>query len=231
MFHKKTYCTLTVVLLLSVSALWAGDTATFVDLGFSPDGKAYMFAQYGVQSRTLRPWADLFIVDVPQNNFVSGGRLSYVYDGAVVSGQDGSGALYRIVAQNAPLAERYRINYCIQGQPLFIALDNSKSANTIEFRDFETSALYTASLNSFVEGSGVNLKSSFYITLDRTDRNGSKKTYTVGTPQLKRPLVSSYSISKVIIAPHDGSMILVIEMRIQDGTDTNIRYMVEALRL
>ena len=233
---KKIHCFLIVALLLIVSCLWAGDTASFVDLGFSPDGKVYMFAQYGVESGTLKPWADLFIVDVPKNNFVSGGRVSYTHDSPVVPGQDGSGALYRLIAQNAATAERYRVNYCFQGQPLFIALDNETPASPygqswVEFRDFESGAFYQASLVSDVEGSGQGLKSSFYINLERTSRDGSKKTYRVGNPQLKRPLVSSYRIRKVMIAPRDGSMIFLIEMNKQEGSSLNIRYMVEALRL
>jgi hypothetical protein len=34
-----------------------------------------------------------------------------------------------------------------------------------------------------------------------------------------------------MIAPHDGSMIFLIEMRRQESGSINIRYMVEALRL
>ncbi|MDR0497241.1 MAG: DUF2259 domain-containing protein [Treponema sp.] len=233
MFHKKVFCAIAVVLFLGIAGLWAGDTASFVDLGFSPDGKTYMFAQYGVQSRTLKPWADLFVVDVPRNNFVSGGRLSFVNDTPVVSGQDGSGALYRIISRNASLAERYRIDHCIQGQLLYVAMETNQAEAYLpaEFRDFETGAYYRATLISNIEGSGSNLRSSFFINLERTARDGSKKIYTVGTPQLKRPLIASYRIRKVMIAPHDGSMILVIEMRRQEGGDTDIRYMVEALRL
>ena len=236
MICKKIFFTLTMVLFLGTAGLWAGDTAAFVDLGFSPDGGTYMFAQYGVQSGTLRPWADLFIVDVHRNNFVNGGKISYTHDSSVVSGQDGSGALYRIIARNASLAEKYRINYIFQGQPLYVALDSTASPGTpnpapIDFRDFETGASYRASLVPYVEGSGAALKSSFYINLERTARDGSKKVYTVGTPQLKRPLVASYRIRKAMIAPHDGSMIFVIEMKKQEGGDFDIRYMVEALKL
>ena len=230
MHYKKTLSAFAVILVIGAHCLWAGDTATFVDLGFSPDGRAYMFAQYGVHSKTLKPWADLFVVDVPQNNFVSGGRISYIHDRAVVSGQDGSGALYRIIARNASLAERHQINYCFQGQPLFVAMDNSAPTEA-EFRDFESGASYRASLVSYVEGSGSSLKSSFHINLERTARDGSRKTYTVGTPNLKRPLIASYRIKKVMIAPYDGSMVLVIEMKRQEGGDTDIRYMIEALRL
>jgi predicted secreted protein len=180
---------------------------------------------------SLRPWADLFVVDVPRNNFVSGGRLSYVHDSPVVSGQDGSGALYRLISKNSSLAERHRINFCFQGQPLFIAMNEAAPGEVIEFRDFESGAEYRASLVSYVEGSGTALKSSFFIDLSRTGRDGSKKIYIVGNSAIKRALVASYQIRKVMIAPHDGSMIFLIQMKILDGGDANIRYMVEALRL
>jgi predicted secreted protein len=221
------------ILAFCVSTLRAGDTASFVDLGFSPDGRIYMFAQYGVQSKTLKPWADLFVVDVPGNNFVPGGRVSYIHDKAVLAGQDGSGALYRIIAGNASLAERQGVSFLNQGQPLYVALDNGDSASgeTIEFRDFESGHSYKAALVPYVEGSGGQLKSSFYINLERTDRNGVKTTYTVGSPAIKRPLIVSYRIRKVMIAPRDGSMVFVIEMKKQAGADYDIRYMVEAARL
>ncbi|MDR3335145.1 MAG: DUF2259 domain-containing protein [Treponema sp.] len=220
-----------VIIALMPAGVWAGDIASYVDLGFSPDGRIYMFAQYGVQSKTLRPWADLFIVDVPRNNFVPGGRISYTHDSPVIAGQDGAGALFRLISRNTALAEQYGVTYLFQGQVLYIALDEHKRGETIEFRDFETGALYRATLFPTVEGSGAQLKSSFYINLERTGLNGSKRTYTVGTPQLKRPLISSYHIKKVMIAPHDGSVIIVIEMRKQSDNGVDIRYMVEALRL
>jgi predicted secreted protein len=233
MVVKKTFLLIVIGVGLCVSALFAGDAASFVDLGFSPDGRIYMFAQYGVQSGTLKPWADLFVVDVPRNNFVSGGRVSFVHDSPVLAGQDGSGALYRIISRNTALAEQHGVNFLNQGQPLYIALNNDSpdTGETIDFRDFETGNSYRASLIPFVEGSGENLKSSFYINLENTSRNGAKKTYTVGTPQLKRPLISSYRIKKVMIAPRDGSIIFVIEMQKSAGGGYDVRYMVEAARL
>jgi predicted secreted protein len=233
MFVKKAFCVLVVIAAAGFAGLSAGDTAAYVDLGFSPDGRIYMFAQYGVQSKTLKPWADLFVVDVPQNNFVSGGRNSYVHDSPVVAGQDGSGALYRIITRHAALADTYRVNFLFQGQPLYISLEDpvSPSSETIEFRDFESGFSYKAVLIPSVEGSGSAMKSSFHINLERTGRDGSRKSYTVGTPQVKRLLIASYRIRKVMIAPRDGSMIFVIEMKKQDGSDFDIRFMVEALRL
>ncbi|MDR3170466.1 MAG: DUF2259 domain-containing protein [Treponema sp.] len=231
---KIAFYVVIIALMLATTGVWAGDIASYVDLGFSPDGRIYMFAQYGVESKTLRPWADLFIVDVPRNNFVPGGRISYTHDYPVLAGQDGAGALFRLISRNTALAEQYGVTYLFQGQALYIALDEHQATprgETIEFRDFETGASYKATLCPTVEGSGAQLKSSFYINLERTGLNGSKKTYTVGTPQLKRPLINSYHIKKVMIAPHDGSVIIVIEMRKQSDNGADIRYMVEALRL
>jgi predicted secreted protein len=230
MFLKKAFFVITGVLVLF--PLWAGDSASFVDLGFSPDGKTFMFAQYGVQSRTLRPWAELFVVDVASNNFVSGGKVSYTHDNPVLAGQDGTGALYRIIAKNTALADRYRLDYLNQGQPLYIALsgDFSGTGESIEFRDFESGNSYQARLVPNVEGSGQNLKSSFFINLNCDSRSG-RRSYTVGNPQIKRPFIGSYCIKKVMIAPHDGSMIFVIEMKRQADGDVDTRYMVEALKL
>jgi predicted secreted protein len=231
MVGKKSAWAALMAFILCGPCLWAGDVALFVDLGFSPDGKTYMFGQYGVQSETLRPWADLYVVDVGRNNFVSGGRISYVHTDPVIAGQDGSGALYRLIANNAALAERHRINYLFQGQPLFIALNGQDAGSAAEFRDFEKGESYRAALSASVEGSGESLRSSFHISLERTGRDGKKQTYTVGTPQLKRPQITSYGIKKVMVAPHDGSIIFVIEMRKQSANGFDVRYMVEALRL
>jgi predicted secreted protein len=235
MLRRKSFCLVLTVLVFSGLRVQAGDNASFVDLGFSPDGRIYMFGQYGVESDTLRPWAELAVVDVARNTFVPGGRVSWTHSGAVTNGQDGSGALYRLIAQNGPLASRHGVDFLLQGQPLYISLESSDrvgdGGEVVEFRDFQANASYRATLIPTLEGSGGSLKSSFFITLERTAGDGSKRTYTVGSPQIKRPLVSSYRIRKAVIAPRDGSLIFVIEMKKAGGSGFDIRYMAEALKL
>jgi predicted secreted protein len=237
MLYRKKFPQRSIIALifcLGGSCVWAGDIASYVDLGFSADGKTYMFAQYGVQEKTLRPWADLFVVDVPKNNFVSGGKVSFVHDSPVKAGQDGSGALYRIISRNTTLADRYGINYLLLGHALYLALngvDIGASGETIEFRDFEPEVSYRAQLVPTVEGRDGDLKSSFFIILERTHKDRSRILYTVGTPQVKRPLISSYRIKKVIASPQYNSLIFVIEMRKQGENGIDIRYMVEAVIL
>jgi len=232
MFFRRVFLVLSGFFILNVSVLRAGDSASFVDLGFSSDGSVYMFAQYGVRTDVLKPWADLFIVDVERNNFVPQGRISYTHDRPIEAGQDGSGALYRLISENAGIVERYKVLYTNQGQPLYIALngDPAYEGHTITFRDFVSGLFYRANLVEKINGSGKNTQSSFYITLESTDNDGETKTLTIGTPRLERPAILSYRIKKVLVAPSGNALIFVIEMKRHAENGHDIRYMVEALR-
>jgi len=233
MLLKKILLIISGTLIICVSGLWAGDTASFVDMGFSMDGKIYMFGQYGVQLPSLRPWADLGIVDVTSNDFVSGGRISYTHNSPIQAGQDGSGVLYRLLSGNSGLVSRHGVSFPNQGQPLYISLDPNPPASgeTIEFRDFISGKSYKANLIPSFEGSGKNIKSSFYINLESRTSGGNVQKYTVGTPQIKRPLISAYNFKRVLIEPNGNSIIFVIEMKRLGENGHDIRYMIEALRL
>ena len=235
MIFRRILCVLVGLLIMNAPALKAGDSASFVDLGFSQDGSYYMFAQYGVRFGTLRPWADVFVVDVARNDFVGGGRISHTHDRPILPGQDGSGVLYRLIAHNAALAGQYGITYLNQGQPLYIATegDPAFTNNPITFRDFSSGISYRADLEETIYGSGAGVQSSFSITVERSG-GGITRTYTVGTP-IRRPLITSYRIRRVLIDPSGSSLIFVIEMKRRGegisagGHDT--RFMIEALRL
>ncbi|MCX7655940.1 MAG: DUF2259 domain-containing protein [Treponemataceae bacterium] len=232
--HMPSIVFLILILIVSIGGhLCAGEVATFVDLGFSPDGKYYLFGQYGITSKTLLPWAELFFVDVDKNNFVPGGKKQYTHSGPLIPGQDGSGALYTLLVTNKELIQKYNIDFLRQSTPLYITPDGEKKevSDPIEFRDFASGRSFKASLTQYVEGSGKNLVSSFFINLEVTDARGNTKKYLVGTPTLKRPLIASYMIRKAMLAPQDGSLLFIIEMRRIADQGFDIRYMVEALRL
>jgi predicted secreted protein len=218
--------------LLCAARIFAGDVASFVDLGFSEDGRIFMFAQYGVNEDSLKPWAEMRIVDIRSNDFAPDGRFSYTHNDRIAAGQDGSGALFRLISRNAPTIERYAIPFLHQGIPLFISLadGHAPDGDAINFRDFEKEWSYSAKLVPYTEGYGATLRSSFYIQLSRTEKNGATRTFTVGTPNIKRNGIQSYSIKKALTAPDRSSVIFVIEMRVQNGNGPHIRYMVEAIR-
>ncbi|MCL2186626.1 MAG: DUF2259 domain-containing protein [Treponema sp.] len=233
MFLKKLFLIFLLVLLTSVSALWAGDNAVFVDLGFSPDGRTYMFGQHGVLSPSLRPWAEIYIVDVTRNAFVPNGKVSLTHETAINAGQDGSGIFQRLVSGNSSLASRFNINYQNQGLPLYISRDENPPANgeRIDFRDFLAGKAYKVQLVSTITGSGRNVRSQFFLNVESASSNGQVKNYTVGTPNFIRQGVSQYNIKRVIIDSSGSSIIFVIEMKKSAENGFDIRYMVEALRL
>ncbi|MDR2542981.1 MAG: DUF2259 domain-containing protein [Treponema sp.] len=232
MLFKKVIF-ISIFILTSVSALWGGDTAIFVDLGFSPDGRMYMFGQYGVLSPSLRPWAEIFVVDVARNNFVQNGRASFTQNTPIRAGQDGSGVFHQLLSNNTSIVSRHNINFQNQGLPLYISRnDNLPSrGEKITFRDFLSGNRYNAQLIPTIHGSGQNVRSQFYISLDVTSPNGQVKNYTVGTPNFIRQGVAQYNFKNVIIDPAGGSVIFVIEMRRVAASGFDIRYMVEAVRL
>jgi len=233
MLLKKTVFILCILLLTSVSALWAGDSAVFVDLGFSSDGRMYMFGQYGVLSPSLRPWADLFVVDVASNTFAQNGKVSLIENAPIKAGQDGSGVLHRLVANNSTLSNRYSINFQNQGLPLYISRDENPPScgETIDFRDFLSGKSYKAQLISTITGSGQNAKSQSYINLEVNSPNSQFKTYKVGTPNFVRQGIVQYNFKRVLIDSTGSSVIFVIEMMRASNNGYDIRYMVEAVKL
>jgi predicted secreted protein len=230
MSRGKWSFSLIVFSLFCAVPIFAGDVASFVDLGFSEDGRIFMFAQYGVAEGSLKPWAEMRIIDVRANDFVTGGRFNYTHTDRIAAGQDGSGALFRLISRNAPAIERYAIPFLHQGIPLYISLLNGHTpgGDMINFRDFEKEQTYTATLVPFTEGYGESLRSSFFIQLTRTERSGASRMFTIGSPDIKRSGVESYSIKKALIAPDRSSIIFIVEMRVKNGSGPNIRYMVEA---
>ena len=233
MFKKKAFIAVLIIFFTFVSAVWAGDSAVYVDLGFSKDGKTYMFGQYGVQDQSLRPWAEIFIVDVNRNVFIPNGRVSILHNDPIRAGQDGSGVFHQLVSNNYDLASRHGINFQNQGLPLYISRDENPPAfgERINFRDFISRRSFIAQLVPTISGSGQNARSQFYINLEVTSSNGQVKKYTAGTPNHVRQGVAQYNIKRALIDSGGNSLIFVIEMKRFAANGFDIRYMIEAVSL
>src|SRR4030042_7188251 len=84
---------LSACILLAAIAAWSGDVAQFANLGFSSDGRHFMFGQHGILEKTSYPYAELSIVDVPANAFTPQGVKKVSYTKGVEPGSTGLGAL------------------------------------------------------------------------------------------------------------------------------------------
>lgn len=218
-------------------SVFAGDVASFVDLGFTDDGKYYIFGQYGKIDKKFQGWAEIYQVDIEKNDYVDGGVFS-IKPSSVTSDKNGKDVYESLEAKSYYYLKDYKTTPSDADHTLYILDDTSKKGtDEIVFTDFKGSEIenpdkFYVKLIPTVYGSGKNLKSSFYINLEKKDANGniifSKK---VGNSNIKRKNVSDYKIERIFSDKTGSNLIFVIEKTLQDDSGVLIRYMVEAIKL
>jgi len=222
---------LTIAIGTSFSApLFAGDVPTFVDLGFSADSAFFMFGQYGIDSRAAKPYAELYLVDTRKNDFAPKGIVRKIFDAALEPGQDTSGALFSLYASSLPLVKSYKIDHLRPGRLLYL-LDGGELPASLSFRDFKTGTSYEIVLAKSVADKNGGIVSSFGLSVAATDAKGGVRRVAGGSPEVKRPGVSDYIVRRIIMAPDEKTLVLIIEKNLSDKGDSSVRYMVETVRL
>lgn len=219
-------------LLTTIGFLFAGDSARFVNLGFSGDGAYFMFAQHGFQSATGIVYSDLYIVDVKKNVFTPSGIHHGEFESIIEPGQSSDGALYTLLEKTVDQRRRYNIDYLEKGRPLYIRFPEKEKekeeTGNLSFRDFEKSDSYEVQLVQEVEGEGDNLQSRFYIDLKIERRDGIVKTMKIGHPDYRRSGITGYQIDRILLSPDEDSLIFIIS---KTDKDLNVRYMIETVKL
>lgn len=214
-----------VLILLVTFAASAGDIARFVNLGFSPDSRYFMFGQYGIQQKTSTPWAEAYIVDVRANAFVSRGVHKVSSSVPVDPGTDGIGALFDAVVEARAQETLYKVRHTVTGRMLYILVDGVPAPDVVDFRDFQTGRNYEITMTqSPPEGEAG---ASFSLAISVTDKDGVVHAYKAGDPSLRRPGVKAYHIKEIVLAPDNASLVFLIQREEQDTQGNNIRYMVE----
>lgn len=216
--------------------LFAGDVASFVDCGFSADGKYYVFGQYGKTDKKFQGWADIYQVDIEKNDYVDGGVFK-IKPSAVTSDKTGLEVYESLEAKNFYYLSKFKCEKPNMDHVLYILDDVNKSGtDEIVFTDFRGSDIenqntYHIKLIPTVKGSGKNVKSSFYINLEKKDSEGniitSKK---IGSPDIVRKGVYNYKIERIMCDKSEKNLIFIVEKMIEDDTGISIRYMVEATK-
>jgi predicted secreted protein len=166
-------------------------------------------------------------VDVPANNFVTGGVFAEEYPIAVNPGQEGRGALFTLLHSAREYVNRYRINHMKPGRILYLLLNGDEPKSSLSFRDFQTGNRYAVELVQTSRGSDKNVEAAFYITMSLTRPSGVSTDYTIGRPGYYRRGVRGYQIRSIYISPEEDSLVFVIEREETDTGGANIRYMVE----
>ena len=217
--------------------LSAGDVASFVDKGFTEDGKYYVFGQYGVTDKKFQGWAEIYQIDIEKNDYVDAGLFS-TKPSSVTSGKQGREVYDSLEAKSFYYYKDIKTQTANPDHILYILDDvNKKGSDEIVFKDFRGSEsiekpdTYHIQLFPTVTGSGKNVKSSFYIMLEKKDFEGniitSKK---IGSPNIVRKGVTNYKIERIFCDKSEKNLIFIVEKMMEDDTGVSIRYMVEAAK-
>ena len=218
-------------------ASFAGDSAVLVDNGFSADGNYYIFGQYGKIDKKFQGWAEIYTVDVLKNDYVDN-EVYRVKPSAVTFDKTGKEVYESLAGKNYLSIKKYN---CAQNAPeqiLYIREEEKKAGtDEIEFKDFISSvsddqAYYKVVLVPTVSGEGINVKSSFYIDIEKLDSKGAVlASQKIGNPGITRKGVKNYKIERIVCDKTGKKLVFIVEKTMEDKTGINIRYMIETARL
>jgi len=228
---------LSLMLILTAALLTAGDLAVLENLGFSADGRYFMFGQHVLITDSGQAYAETAIVNVGKNEFVPGGWKKSGWDVPMTPNQNSRGALYELLGSSADLKTRYGINHLEQGRLLYTRTDGDESEIQVgdkgegtpalifrDFGDIEKGREYTLVLKQESRSEGKDVSASFSIELTVKESGGAVSTYSIGRPGYFRNGVGSYRIDRVWIGPAGRSLIIAVA---KIDADQSVRYMVE----
>ena len=223
---------LSITLLMSLSiCIYAGDVANFLNLGFSPNGKYFLFGEHGVENGFQRAYANMWLVNVERNEFVKGGKYSGEYDTVIEPGESSIGGLLKLLDKAKTKVTNSRIDYLDQGRPLYVRINESGDVNSLNFRDFTTGFTYKLDLKKSVRVTNETSYSSFSIILETIDNNGVSRVFNIGNPNYERKGVNDYKIDRILHSSRGSNLVIVISKFVENGKDVNVRYMVETISL
>lgn len=211
-------------------SMYAGDVASFVNLGFSSDGTRFVFGQFGITDSEYRSYADIFSVDVVKNSFIPNGKFSTLPSAATAE-RDGRSVFDALQNGSAPFIKSLGVDSAAQGRDVYIQAEDEPLLKNISFRDFESDATYNITVHTLIEGKGASVKSSFYLIVEIVSPDGKKITKTVGLPGFKREGIKNYLIRRIITDSTGKSLVFIIEKEQYDAKGSSVRFMVETLRL
>lgn len=212
--------------LTMICTAYAGDKAEFITVGWSYDYAYYAFAQYGEQDGSGFPYAELYIVDVEKNMFVSGGVIKETWEDEDDPEASGLNVLITMMDKTDSLRKALGIDTRILGKVTFqlsqTSTDTAKwvGPNGDEF-EAVCSQRQIGSLQEFDVKAAFDLKICVNGTVVRR----------VGDPNRMRQGVIRYAIDRVLCDPEGQSIVVVMRKEELGFEGPSMRYMVETFRL
>ena len=201
----------------------AGDTATFTTLGFSADHRYFAFSQYGEQDGSGFPYAEIYIVDVLKNSFVSGGVINSVWQQETDIQANGIHVLLESRTNADSLLDAYGIDAKIQPRTMISQMTTER-----EHVEWRAPNGDTIKILLKQEGDGdlgmYNSNTAFQLEI-QSNLNPAK---IIGNFKRFRKHVIRYDIDRVLTSEDTKSVLVVIRMTKMGFEGPDIRYMIEA---
>ena len=213
-----------IVMVAFTTAVYAGDLANFVNLGFSADGTKFAFGQYGLQDKTYRAYAEIYAVDIAANTFLPNG-IFRTSPSKQTEGKESKSTFLALQNRAQVPLSKWNISETRQGRILYAQTESTEGNQTLFFRDFQTSDEYTVVLNTTQKS---KTESSFYLTVEKTKPNGTKVKKDVGRPDYVRSGVKDYAVKKILMDDSSRALVFIIEKKEYSAAGDSFRYMVEA---
>ena len=204
-------------------AAYAGDIANFVNLGFSADGLKYAFGQHGLQDKTYRAYAEIYVVDIAKNDFVPKGvfKISPIKQ---TEGQKSKTAFLALQNRAQAALNQWTISDTRPGRVIYAQAETHTGDESLFFRDFRTNDEYAVVLHSETRGKA---ESSFYLIVEKTTPDGSKVKKQIGRPDYMRKGIKGYALKKILADDDGTALIFIIEKNEYSDLGESFRYMVE----
>ena len=219
----RKLCTI-IIMAAFTAAVYAGDIANFVNLGFSADGSKFAFGQHGLQDKTYRAYAEIYAVDIGSNTFLQNG-IFRTSPSKQTEGRESKSFFLALQNRAQAALSKWNISETRQGRVLYAQTEATAGNQTLFFRDFQTSDEYTVVLNTAQKS---KTESSFYLTVEKTKPNGTKIQKQVGRPDYIRSRVKNYAVKKILMDDTAHALIFIIEKNEYSSSGDSFRYMVEA---
>ncbi|GAB1455685.1 MAG: DUF2259 domain-containing protein [Spirochaetia bacterium] len=226
----KKWIAILALLIAFGSSAFAGDVATLVNLGFSPDSSHFMFGFYGLDAVNGKPYAEVYLVDTKRNDFVTGGVFKGMYGTEIQPGWDPAGGFYKLFSDATSLARKYQIDHLAQGRLVYLLINGETKEDRLTFKDFDSGDQWDVHLDKSVIEKPGEILSSFGLEVSLT-HDGKKSSIKAGNPSIRRKGVSDYTIRSIVVAPDGKTVVALIEKLEKDASGTSIRYMAESFRL
>ena len=204
----------------------AGDEARFLTLGWSPDYRYYAFAQYGVEDGSGFPYAQIYLVDVPKNDFVSGGVLKRRLEDEGDYLRSGVNVLLSLRLEADSLFRVLGIRDDVPYVQLVAPATGLRDSVSWRYPAGGTISLVCRQ-RSQGRAWEFNVKSAFHLELTLN----ANPPLLIGNSRRFRKGVIRYGIDRVLSDPQQSVYVIVIKKQELGFEGPSIRYMVETVRV